>query len=295
MQTGTPAALVSRMVRSGDFRAAWFEAWRPWFRSVSANGIPLGGDFLHRKEWEFIAIAEAFRECGMLQSGRRGIGFAVGREPLPALFAGAGCEIVATDRADDARNAWPGDWPADRQALAHPEICPAPVFEKQVVFERVDMRHIPARLGGFDFAWSCCAAEHLGSLQAGLDFLWAAIDCLRPGGVVAHTIEYNVSSNQRTIFSGPTVLFRRKDIEAFRAAVDAAGHEMAAPDFAEGNALEDRFLAQPPFEDRRHNLAHLRLQIGRYVATSMLVVVRRGERLRDNHSSHHQPTALPMK
>ena len=54
---------------------------------------------LHRKIWEFCFIAQALDERGMLARGRRGLGFAVGTEPLPAMFASRGCAIVATDLA----------------------------------------------------------------------------------------------------------------------------------------------------------------------------------------------------
>src|SRR5438094_663038 len=42
-------------------------------------------------------IAEVLWERGMLQPGRRGLGFGVGHEPLAALFASFGCHILATD------------------------------------------------------------------------------------------------------------------------------------------------------------------------------------------------------
>jgi hypothetical protein len=37
----------------------------------------------------------------MLQPGRTGLGFAVGAEKLPALFASRGCRITATDLPSD--------------------------------------------------------------------------------------------------------------------------------------------------------------------------------------------------
>lgn len=45
---------------------------------------------LNRKIWEWCYVAEALSERGMLLPGRRGLGFAVGQEPLVALFASAG-------------------------------------------------------------------------------------------------------------------------------------------------------------------------------------------------------------
>ncbi|TAM96268.1 MAG: DUF4214 domain-containing protein, partial [Rhodanobacteraceae bacterium] len=48
---------------------------------------------LHRKLWEWCFITQAFYERGMLTEGRRGLGFAVGNEPLTGLFAKLGCSI----------------------------------------------------------------------------------------------------------------------------------------------------------------------------------------------------------
>ena len=57
---------------------------------------------LHRKMWEWLFIAEALRERGMLAAGRSGLGFGVGQEPLVALFAAAGCDVVATDQPHES-------------------------------------------------------------------------------------------------------------------------------------------------------------------------------------------------
>ena len=43
---------------------------------------------LHRKMWEWLFIAEALRERGMLAAGRRGVGFGVGQEPLVSAVCG---------------------------------------------------------------------------------------------------------------------------------------------------------------------------------------------------------------
>ena len=57
-------------------------------------------------------------------------------------------------------------------------------------FRAVDMNDIPPDLRGFDFTWSSCALEHLGTLRAGADFVVEQMTCLRPGGVAVHTTEY---------------------------------------------------------------------------------------------------------
>ena len=46
-------------------------------------------------------------------------------------------------------------------------LCPPARFDQLVTFRPVDMTAIPDDLAGFDFCWSSCALEHLGSLAAG--------------------------------------------------------------------------------------------------------------------------------
>src|SRR5690349_11463990 len=73
-------------------RRAQSSAFRYWAKRLREKP---GG--LHRKLWEWCYIAQALYERGMLGEGRRGLGFAVGSEPLSSLFAGFGCAIVASD------------------------------------------------------------------------------------------------------------------------------------------------------------------------------------------------------
>jgi hypothetical protein len=269
-------ALTSRLCTHADFDTAWFRPWRPFFRSHRANHIRLGGTFHHRKEWEFIAISEVLRQGGLLGAGRRGIVFAVGREPLPALFARFGCHILATDQCPGEPGAWHGLWSPGKAALKRPEICDPAVFDSRVAFAHLDMRTIPADVSGFDFAWSCCALEHLGSLQAGLDFIMAQFACLRAGGLALHSLEYNLTSNTHTVTSGPTVAYRRRDIERLATMIRRAGHTLAPVDFRPGCAAEDRFEARPPFHCMASNLAHLRVRLDRFQVTSLLLIMWKG-------------------
>ncbi|HEV3163380.1 MAG TPA: hypothetical protein VGZ22_05025, partial [Isosphaeraceae bacterium] len=145
------------------------EEFRYWASRVS------DGFRLHRKLWEFCYIAHALQERGMLQSGRRGLGFGVGREPLAELFASHGCEIVATDQPEEKAQAggWidTGQHVAELEALNERYICPPEQFRQLVSFRHLDMNAIPSDLTGFDFTWSSCAFEHLGSIEHGLKFI----------------------------------------------------------------------------------------------------------------------------
>ncbi|MDQ1416252.1 MAG: hypothetical protein QOF81_1865, partial [Acidimicrobiaceae bacterium] len=84
-------ALSSRPCRQADFGREHAD----WIRQLDDSfGI-------FRKQWEYTAICRALETAGMLQPGRRGLGFGVGREPLVAAFAVRGVEVVATDLPKD--------------------------------------------------------------------------------------------------------------------------------------------------------------------------------------------------
>src|SRR5687767_7179476 len=97
----------------------------------------------------------------------RRLGFGVGSEPMGDAFASQGCQVVATDQAPEAAAAQ--GWTAYDQhaaglaAVRARNLTPADVFEANVTFEIADMNAIGAHLRGFDFCWSSCALEHLGS------------------------------------------------------------------------------------------------------------------------------------
>jgi hypothetical protein len=234
---------------------------------------------LHRKLWEWCFICEALSERGLLDQGKRGLGFAVGREPLPALFAGHGCEIVATDVAVGEADA--GGWTRTNQhadglaSLSRPELCDPHLFSQLVRYRTVDMNHLPADLRGFDFCWSACSFEHLGSLELGLRFVKRAMDCLKPGGVAVHTTEFNLSSNSYTVAEGHDVIYRRCDIDSLVAQLRAAGHAIEV-DFDPGSGPFDHQIDAPPY----HPEPHLKLLLLGYVATSLgLIIVKDGNLL----------------
>lgn len=229
----------------------------------------------HRKQWEFVFIGRALEYYGALQSGKRGLGFGVGIEPLASTFAAAGCTIVATDLAadDDRAKAWNNtdQLGANLRQIYHPNLCDEASFFDRVSFRQVDMNAIPADLTGFDFTWSSCAYEHLGSIQAGLDFFENSLRCLKPGGIAVHTTELNLSSNTDTLDDGATVIFRRRDFEQLAARLIRQGHEVIPITFDCGDTELDRVIDLPPYS----NDAHLRLALLRWVATSFGMIVRK--------------------
>ena len=229
----------------------------------------------HRKQWEFGFLCQVLHERGALVPGSRGLGFGVGEEPLSALFASYGCRILGTDQAMDqaVASGWTAthEHAAGKAALARPDICEPSVFEAAVEFEAADMNAIPDHLRGFDFCWSACALEHLGSLEHGLTFIERSLDTLKPGGLAVHTTEFNLSSNADTLDHNPTVIYRRRDLEALAARLTAAGHTVAPFDWRQGERPLDRYIDVPPFTHE----PHLRLLLDGYAATSVGLIIRK--------------------
>lgn len=244
------------------------EAYRAWGQRLRTPQI-----YVHRKQWEWFYIAQALEEAGVVGPGRRGVGFGVGEEPLAAWFAAQGCTVVATDYpGGEHADAWAssGELATSLSQLNGDGICPDDAFAERVTFRRVDMRDVPTDLDGFDFSWSSCAFEHLGSIENGLQFVREQLRTLRPGGVAVHTTELNVSSETSTLETGPTVLFRRRDIERLAADLIAAGHQITCT-FHTGDYPNDRWVDAPPYTN-----THLKMRMGEHVTTSFGVLVRRG-------------------
>jgi len=224
----------------------------------------------HRKQWEYVYILRALEHFGLLSEGVSGIGFGCGREPLVALMAREGVKVIATDIAPSVES---DTYWGSRSAmdLFYGGICSEERFQQQVTFREVDMNRIPEDLGQHDFAWSCCALEHLGSLAAGTDFIVNSLACLKPGGVAIHTTEYNVSSDDETLESPGLSLYRRRDLMRLQDRLVAQGCSILPFNFYTGVLPEDNYVDLPPYEQK----LHLKLQIQQYVVTSFGLVIRK--------------------
>jgi hypothetical protein len=241
----------------------------------------------HRKMWEWLFICHALAERSRLEPGQLGLGFGVGREPLVALFAAMGCRITATDL--DPQRAQAAGWSDGKQyagtleTLNDHRLCDPELFASRVSFRHVDMNAVPADLTGYDFTWSSCAFEHLGSIDAGIRFVLDQMRCLRPGGTAVHTTEFNLSSNADTVSSGGTVLFRRRDIDALLGRLRDAGFVVDG-DFTPGETPADRHVDVPPFSE-----THLRTTLGEYVTTSVALVIEKPQDWSEGSGPTHQP------
>lgn len=228
----------------------------------------------HRKVWEWAYITQALHERNLLKAGARGLGFAVGREPLSAFFANYGCAIVATDLFEEqARQAgWveTNQYAANVESLNTRGFCDPELFRQRVIFRHVDMNAIPDDLRGFDFIWSSCSLEHLGSLNRGEQFIYKSLECLRPGGIAVHTTEFNISSNSRTLDRGPTVLFRKRDLHRIANRLRREGHTIDLL-LQDGQGVADKYVDPPPYKQE----VHLKLLLDKYVVTSVGLIIQK--------------------
>lgn len=261
--------LVSKLCNEQDFKTEWF-------KNCSAK---LKEPFkYHRKLWEFCYIYQGLLERGLLQPGKKGLGFAVGKEPLSAAFASHGCNITATDLEFEKAQAQ--GWTSSNQHcnsladLNERGICEPDLFKSLVTFKYLDMNKIdPTLANSFDFTWSSCAFEHCGSIDLGKQFIINQMNCLKPGGVAIHTTEYNLSSNQKTIEKGLTVLFRKQDFEWMVNELRSLGH-LINIDYTVGKGEIESYVA-----DLTNDTSyHLRLKLGSYITTSIGLIIRKSSK-----------------
>jgi FkbM family methyltransferase len=211
---------------------------------------------MRRRQWEYAYVLRCLEVAAMLQAGRRGLGFGCAGDPLVAVLAAQGCEVVATD-PDLDRIA------GDR--LNPRRVCAADDFGTRVDVRGVDMRSIPDDLRDFDFAWSCGGPERMASCAAALDFYAQSLRCLRPGGLAVHTTAFNLSSNGPTLESPELCALRRQDVERLVDDLSRDGHRVWPLNLNPGDTPVDRFVDTPPYRGE----PHLRVRHGRFVVTSL--------------------------
>jgi SAM-dependent methyltransferase len=232
----------------------------------------------HRKLWEWIFIIHHLQTAGVLAEGKRGVVFGVGLEKLPALFASLGAAITATDAPQEigAASGWAttGQHSQSLAQLRCPDLIADALFDQRVDYRVCDMNHIDPGLTDYDFTWSSCCFEHLGSLEAGMQFVINSVEkTLKPGGIACHTTEYNLSSNDDTADSGDTVIYRKRDMEELAQRLRDRGHEVQPFIVAPDSHVLDFYVDMPPHD---HSGPHLKVRLDQYVATSVGLVIKRG-------------------
>jgi SAM-dependent methyltransferase len=186
-----------------------------------------------------------------------------------------GCQVVASDLQAESEMSkyWASasQWCSGLEAINERKICEDGAFRSLVSYRHVDMNHIPEDLVNFDFNWSSCSFEHLGSIELGLRFLKNQLQTLKPGGWAVHTTEYNISSNDDTLEEPNCVIFRQRDIDKIVAELRAEGHYVEELDYSLGWFPLDYKVDLPPYNGG----PHLRLLVSNYICTSIGLIIRK--------------------
>jgi len=231
-----------------------------------------------RKEWEFVYIMQALLEQDKAGPGKKGLGFGTGREPLVPIFASLGCKILATElELEEAKKKGWAKKDVDNirlEEFVRPG-CDIETLKKQVSLRFVDMKHIDKDLRDFDFVWSACSLEHLGTIALGLQFIENAMDCLKPGGIAVHTTEFNVCSDSFTVEKNKnTVIFRKRDFLQLKDRLQKKGHRIFPYNFNPGSLPHDLFIDLPPYSDKRDR-AHIKLLTNLFAVSSFGIIIQK--------------------
>jgi SAM-dependent methyltransferase len=261
-----------------DFETSWYKKWA---LELKQDKDHLDGHMIKaNKFWQNAIICQVLFERGKLRNGSAGLGFGVGRERLPAVFAKQGANVTATDQ--DFRQKKAAHWAqrelaTDLESLNRFKIADPDDFISRVRFRAADMKKIPPDLNyKYDFIWSNCALGHLGSIKAGLEFIEESLKCLKPGGVAVHTTEINVLSNEKTVENGDTVIFRLQDLHDLFTKLTREGYQCSPLRFALGRSQDDfRIDMQPKFGND-----YSKIQVGGHIATQAVIIIRRPKRVK---------------
>ncbi len=265
--------IKSRSLLFSDFTTAWYKNWA---KELKQNKNHLEGHAIRaNKFWQNAVIAQILYERGLVKYGRSGIGFGVGQERLPALFAKRGVRVTATDqdfRTKKAQHWQEHELAKGTQSLNRLGICTPSAFKENVTYSAVDMKKISRKFDdSYNFVWSNCALGHLGSVDAGLEFIVNSARCLKAGGVAVHTTEINVMSNDKTVDSGDTVIFRPKDIYRLSKLLLQAGFELKPLRLDFGKSRDDRKITILP----QFGNDYSKLQVGGHIITQVVLIVKR--------------------
>lgn len=244
----------------------------------------------HRKLWELSYVLHCMWYHGKIAPGMRGLGFGCGEEPIPSYLASKGVDVVATDLPPDHASAvsWrnTAQHTDNLEKIWRSDIVDKPAFDRHVSLEYVDMNDIPAHLRDFDFCWSICAFEHVGSIEKGLRFVQNSMNTIKSGGISIHTTEFNFKEGA-TIDNWPSVLFQKKHFEDLADRLRQAGHKCETITFNLGDQMLDRFIDMPPWPGNTAEVpssmdnimefpAHLKLSIDGLPCTCYGLVVEKG-------------------
>jgi len=191
------------------------------------------------------------------------------------MYAALGPTIEATDLfAGETAEFWKGsaEYTVSRDALFRENMIDRDEFDRRVSFYNADMNDLNQfERGAYDFIWSSCAVEHVGSLDKAATFLKGANELLKPGGVSVHTTEINISSLDTLFDDGNIVIFRDNDLRRLDRDMRSQRGCIENLDLDPGSEVLDVAYSVPPYDKG----AHVKLELCGHVSTSVLLICRK--------------------
>jgi hypothetical protein len=269
--------VVSQTPSAQQFEHPDFLRWE------SLLGFDHWADGFHRKVWEWAYILQAGRQYGVLSGGRRAVGFGVGNEPLPAVFARHDMSVIATDLTDideaESVQRWAetGQRLRGIEGLLRPDIVADERAMELIETRSVDMNRIP-ELPPCDLIWSAGSLEHLGSPERGIEFVRRTADLLAPGGIAVHTTEMDLVPHEQSIDYGELVCYQPADLRRLASVLRDDGYEVDLNLHVAMETPADRWVSVVllhGFDLAAGESAHLKVALGESVLTSMGIIVAR--------------------
>ncbi len=243
-----------------------------------------------RKQWEFFVIQHQLQIYLKTFEKKTGIGFAVGSEILLPYFISKGAKIIGTDL--DPNDEKSKDWIDTNQHLSNNidlrQIIDKKTFEEKFIMDYVDMNNIPEKYlkNDFDFTWSSCALEHLGSIDNGLKFIINSLKCLKSGGIAVHTTEFNLSSDIEHCNHNSSSIYSKFDILNLKNKLEVMGYIVKPILFDRENNSINNYVDYYPYcsgkdvslcneiMNNPKGKAHLNLFLhNKFVSTSIFIVI----------------------
>ena len=235
----------------------------------------------HRKQWEFCWIARVVDHFGKLGPGHKGLGFAVGIEPLASFFVKWGVEVVVTDMPKSSKGytGWAStdQHSAGLNATWKAGVVDWALYHQKARFRPVDMNKLPSDLlqEGFDFVWSSSSLEHVGPGQGGVEmgtrFILDAMGALKVGGVAVHTTELLLSSLDAVHERPGFAVWRKQDVDRLAERLSREGYRLLPVDWHSGEGPSELEVDSLPYQPSNH----YKLRVANIIHTSIgLVIVR---------------------
>lgn len=256
--------------------ADWF---RPEIEQIITNDLEEMPRF-HRKQWEFTMIVHVLRSLGKLREDSVGLSMGGGKERVAYALARHVRQLVVTDLYENKTS-----WECARTDNPDEFIRrnkPFPVDDAKLMALRMDMRDLQFPDRTFDFCYSTCAVEHIGTESDFLAHFNEVARVLKDDGVYVFTTEVlfgdpTIRDEHNYVFSLGLLfeLFAQSSLvpeEVFDAHV--APHAVNAPlpstlphlaSFAVDN-IAQRFLQNAP---------HIQLMRGKHPFTCGIFVLRK--------------------